>query len=967
MKQAAHFFLFLFLFAANAKAQCPMGVIASASSNPVCKGDSSQITTVLIGGCSSYTVTNIANATISGTPINVTLGNDQVSTALPIGFTFNFFCINYTQFYISSNGFITFSPSSPDGCCSGQAIPNAAAPNNLIALAWEDYDPSAGGTINYFTTGTAPNRQLVVNFINVPHFGGGGGALTGQIVLYETTNEIDVQITSQTSDGGLHTQGVEDASGTIGFASPGRNAVSWSTSNNGKRFSPGPSPSGSFTYSWSPSTGLSNTTIGNPVASPLQTTTYVVTVSDTACPPISDTLIIFVDTSITTVSILNPDTFICAGGNVQMVIADTGAATYFWSPATALSCITCPNPVASPSFTTTYYVTAYTPMGICSDADSITISVGNLNQILISASATSMCSAGDTVQLDASAGNSNCSTYTILNVPFAPVAGNGTSVVLGDDQLSSSLPIGFNFTFYCNNYSNFMISSNGFITFEAAATNNGCCTGQLLPNPATPNDLVSFAWNDLDPSSGGNIDYFTTGSAPNRKLVMNFTNVPHFSGGGPVTAQVLLYESTNTIEIHTTSMLTDGTAHTMGLENSAGSMAHPVAGRNADATWSASNEGIRFMPGSTVGNLTYTWAPVSGLSNPNIANPVSTPTGTITYTVTVTDTLAGCSLSGVITVTVSPVPTAVVSPASATICAGQFTTLTASGGTAYSWAPGGQTTSAIAVAPFSTTSYTVTVTNASGCTDDAVVTVTVNALPFITIAGNTTICNGQSATLTATGGATYSWIPSGQTINPIVVTPTANTTYSVIGTNASGCTNAASVTVNVIQPAVASFTFSVAGSTVTFTSTSQNATSWNWNFGDAGTSTLQNPVHVYASNGTYTVTLIVSNACGSDTATSVIIIATGVEEYANNYLLSVFPNPASDKITISIEALNPSASTGTIMVLNAIGKEIFYIDIQRILSFWEQPITFAAASSGIYLIKVTLDDAVLTRRVVINK
>lgn len=1284
MKHSTHLFFLCLLFSINASAQCPTGVIASASSNPVCSGDSSQITTALIGGCSSYTVTNIPSATIPGAPINVTLGNDQVSSALPIGFTFNFFCINYTQFYISSNGFITFSSASTSGCCSGQAIPNAAAPNNLIALAWEDYDPSAGGTINYFTTGTAPNRQLIVNFTNVPHFGGGGGPLTGQIVLYETTNVIDIQITSQTSDGGLHTQGVEDASGTIGFASPGRNAVSWSTSNNGKRFTPGTSPSGSFTYNWSPSIGLSNANISNPVASPLQTTTYVVTVSDTACPSISDTLIIFVDTSVTSVSILNPDTFICAGGNVQMVIADTGAASFFWSPATALSCTTCPNPVASPSFTTTYYVTAYTPMGICSDADSITISVGNLNQILISASATSMCSAGDTIQLDASAVNSNCSTYTILNVPFAPVAGSGSSVVLGDDQLSASLPIGFNFTFYCNNYSNFMISSNGFITFEAAAINNGCCTGQLLPNTVAPNDLVSFAWDDLDPSSGGTIDYFTTGSAPNRKLVMNFNNVPHFSGGGgPVTSQVVLYESSNMVEIYTASMVTDGTAHTMGLEDSAGTMAHPVAGRNSDATWSASNEGIRFMPGSSAANLTYSWAPTSGLSNPNvsnplafptqtttytvtvadsvcvlsdtitiyvdtnvvsvtilnadtlicygdsvqinttssgassylwspatglscstcanpianplfsttyyitaytaigacsstdtvtigvssltqvtataspnpacgvgdsvqlnvaisgvppsgycfptfsspcssgdyienfsfntivnnlsgcngnannyifypasttvipgntynlsmqsgaswaqgfgvwidynqdgdfndpgefvyasptsattpfntvitiptnalpgttrlrvvctwattviasqscnpsftfgecedynvlvsgpqsnftynwiptanltnpnIANPVSTPTGTTTYTVTVTDTLVGCSLSGVITVTVSPVPTAAISPASATICAGQFTTLTASGGGTYSWAPGGQTTSAIAVAPFTSTSYTVTVTNASGCTDDAVVTVTVNALPFISITGNTSICSGQSATLTATGGASYSWIPGGQTTNSIVVTPTANTTYSVIGTNASGCTNASSVTVTVTQPAVASFTFSVAGSTVTFTSTSQNATSWNWNFGDAGTSTLQNPVHVYAANGTYTVTLIVSNACGSDTTTSIIIIATGVEEYSSNYLLNVFPNPASDKITISIEALSSSESKGALAVLNAIGKEIYYMDIPRMHSLWEQQITFDAVSSGIYLIKITFDDAVLTRRVVVNK
>jgi len=1280
MKQITLIFSLLFLFISSAYAQCPSGAIASASSNPICKGDSTQLTTALLGGCSSYTVTNIPNTTITGIATNVILGNDQVSAALPIGFTFNFFCLDYTQFYISSNGFITFTPSSPDGCCSGQFIPNAAAPNNLIALAWEDYNPSAGGTINYFTAGTAPNRTLVVNFTTVPHFGGGGGALNGQLVLYETTNIIDIQINSQTSDGGLHTQGIEDASGTIALASPGRNAANWSTANNGKRFTPGSAASGSFTYNWVPSTGLSNPNISNPMASPLQTTTYVVTVSDVSCPSVSDTIIISVDTTTISVSILNPDTFICAGGTVQMAIADTGAATYLWSPSTALSCTTCPNPIASPSFTTTYYVTAYTPMGICSATDTMTISVGNLNQILITASATSMCSAGDTVQLDASAVNSNCSTYTDINIPFAPVVGSGTPITLLDDQMSAVLPIGFSFNFYCNNYTDFYISSNGFITFNNDP-NSGCYSGQLLPDVVTPNNLISFAWDDLDPSSGGTIDYFTTGSAPNRRLIVNFNNVPHFgAGGGPVSAQVALNESSNIIEIHTTSMLTDGTAHTMGLEDSTGSMAHPITGRNADATWSAANEGIRFIPGSASANLTYSWVPATGLSNdsianplafptitttytvtvadsvcilsdtitiyvdtnmvtvniitpdtticygdnvqinttsagaatylwspatglscttcsnpiatpsftttyyvtaysligacsstdtiaigvssltqitptaspnpacgagdsvqlnvaisgvppsgycnptysagctsgdfinnfsfntivnnlsgcttnPNsytyyptsttviagntynlsmqagsqwqqgfgvwidynqdgdfndptefvyasptaattvfnttivipmtafpgttrlrvlcnyattvtatqsclsttfgecedynvlisgpqsnftynwapaasvsnstIANPIATPTALTTYTVTVTDTLAGCSLSGVVTVTVTPAPTANISPASATICAGQFTTLTASGGGTYLWSSG-QSTAAITVAPFTSTNYTVTVTNAAGCTDDAVVSVTVNPLPFISISGSTSICSGQSATLTATGGSTYVW-SSGQTTNPIVVAPSANTTYSVIGTNASGCTNSSAVTVTVLPQPVASFTFSIAGTTATFTSTSQNATSWNWNFGDASTSTLQNPVHIYTTAGTYTVTLVVSNGCGSDTTTAVVIITTGVEEYAGNYSLTVFPNPATDKITVNIEAINPSVTKGTLTVYNAIGKEIYYMDIPRIGSSWKHPIEFDAASAGIYLIKITLDDAVLTRRVVINK
>ncbi|MEW6470610.1 MAG: hypothetical protein AB1458_16995, partial [Bacteroidota bacterium] len=280
---------------------------------------------------------------------------------------------------------------------SGQLIPNSAAPNNLIALAWEDYDPSQGGTISYFTTGTAPNRLLVVHFNQVPHAGGGGGPVNAQIVLYETTHVIEIHTTSQVSDGGLHTMGIENAGGTIAVAAPGRNAANWTTNSDGKRFTPGPVPSGSFTYAWSPSAGLSNASIANPSAYPAQTTTYVVTVSDTACPSVSDTLILTVDTVSVTVSVLTPDTAICSG-SIPVSIASSNAGSYAWAPSSGLSCTNCSNPVASPTSTITYVVTAFTPMGMCSAKDSFSVYVSNLKQFNISASADSVCN-GDSVQL----------------------------------------------------------------------------------------------------------------------------------------------------------------------------------------------------------------------------------------------------------------------------------------------------------------------------------------------------------------------------------------------------------------------------------------------------------------------------------------------------------------------------------------------------------------------------------------
>lgn len=172
---------------------------------------------------------------IAGT--SVALTDDMVSASLPIGFTFNYFGVDYTQFYISSNGYIGFTAGMLNGCCSGQTIPTAGNPDNLIAFAWEDINPSSGGTIRYLTTGTAPNQKLIVEFSGVPHFGG-GNAITVQVHLYETSNIIEIHTTSMPSDGGNHTMGIENADGSIGYAVPGRNAISWSASNDYVAFIP---------------------------------------------------------------------------------------------------------------------------------------------------------------------------------------------------------------------------------------------------------------------------------------------------------------------------------------------------------------------------------------------------------------------------------------------------------------------------------------------------------------------------------------------------------------------------------------------------------------------------------------------------------------------------------------------------------------------------------------------------------
>jgi hypothetical protein len=158
------------------------------------------------------------------------------------------------------------------------------------------------------------------------------------------------------------------------------------------------------------------------------------------------------------------------------------------------------------------------------------------------------------------------------------------------------------------------------------------------------------------------------------------------------------------------------------------------------------------------GGYSYSWSPSTGLSSATVANPTASPASTTTYTVTVTDSALNTAQSSV-TVTVHALPT--VSVNSATICAGGSATLTATNNASsptYLWSPGGATTQSITVSPASTTTYTVTVTDGTtGCANTGSGTVTINALPTITLGANPTLpyhsSTNASLAYTATSGS----------------------------------------------------------------------------------------------------------------------------------------------------------------------------------------------------------------------
>lgn len=186
-------------------------------------------------------------------------------------------------------------------------------------------------------------------------------------------------------------------------------------------------------------------------------------------------------------------------------------------------------------------------------------------------------------------------------IPFAPKPGPFANPVPPcDDCVFQALPIGFSFTFFGNTYSTFSISTNGFIGF-GSNTLNGCCSGRPIPLNDDFNNIIAAAWTDLSSTYGGLISYETRGQAPNRYLVVAYQDVPWF-GDEPavsrVTSQIVLYEGSNTIEIHTTHQST-GHIYTQGVEDATGLFGAVVAGRSA-ANYGLVNDAVRF---TTIGNF----------------------------------------------------------------------------------------------------------------------------------------------------------------------------------------------------------------------------------------------------------------------------------------------------------------------------------------------------------------------------
>jgi metal-sulfur cluster biosynthetic enzyme len=711
---------------------------AAAAASTVCPGSATTLTAT--AGPTGYSVSSIPYSFVTQTsptaPSMTAVDDGTTTSAITLPFTFRFYGVNYTSVWLGTNGYINFGASGSTLHTTGTVWPSAtAAPLAGIAAFYADISASAGN-VTYSTEGTAPNRKFVVKTINGACCGGGTG-YQGEIILYESSNIIDIMVTNTLSN--TLTCGIQNETGTLATTAPGRSAATYQiTTPEGWRFFPPPS---SFSYAWSPSTGLSSTTASGPTATVSSATTYSVTITDpsSGCNA----------TATTAVGVFTPPTVgitlgstACAGGTMS----GTGALAYAWSPSTGLSATNVTTVTASPATAVTYTVTGTDVNGCTGTATQI---INPTPVLTLTPTSATYCSTGSPVGISASGASTySWSPSTGLDVVTGSSvnASPSTSSVYTVTGTSAAGCIGTGTTTVTSNIATTAISGPSAIL---------CLPGTMILTEGGSGGSWSSSNTSIATVSAAGIVYGVSASAT--PITITYNN-PTCGGSADYTITVA-----------------DG-GFTVSTTPSSG-------------TYCASGSPLSV---TASGATTYVWTPADGLNTTVGATVSASPSVTTTYTVT--GTTGSCSNSANITVTNN---TPVISGTSTSLCAGQTTTWTSTGGsgTWSSSATGVATvnasTGAITGVAGGTANITFTVTS-TGCY--AVRAITINALP--TLSATPTVaaaCSGTGVTIVASGASTYSWAPAtglNTTLGTVVTaTPTVATTYTITGTSAIGCSS----------------------------------------------------------------------------------------------------------------------------------------------------------------------------------
>lgn len=605
---------------------------------------------------------------------------------------------------------------------------------------------------------------------------------------------------------------------------------------------------------------------------------YYVTVTDNSCIRLRGVDSVLITTSFPTT--LSNDTSVCSG--VQVPLQATGGTTYTWSPAGSLSNANISNPLASPSSTTTYYVTISD--GACNKTDSVTVTI-NISPTL-TVSNVSICN-GQPDTLFASGassylwntGDNNSfivvnpaatTTYTVTGTT-AGCTGTGSGIVtvngLPNPQITpfNHATCGFNngnatasggsTYLWSNGQSTATISGLSAGVYTVTVSSGAGCsatTSVTINNIAPPVASATATNENCGHANGTASATVTDGTAPfsfawsNSQFNQNIINLP----ANTYTVTVTDADGCTSVASATVSNIAGPSLQILNIVNDVCTYGNGSATVNA----------VGGVP-----PYTYLWS-----SGDNTATAVNLYSGS--YTCTVTDS-NNCTAFNTALITDTPGPLIAqggVTFASCGMADGGASLNVSSGLPPYNFAwntSPQQFTQNLQNVP--TGNYCVTVTDANSCSATTCINVGENSGPSATASSVNEICDQSNGSATANPsgglGIYYFLWSDGQTTQ--TATGLTQGTYTVTVSDA-GCSTV--VSVNVLETPGPDAGFSAHPPILTLMdgpvsfldNSSGNIVSWNWSFGDGSSGSGPDPEHPYLNIGTYPVVLIVTDNNG---------------------------------------------------------------------------------------------------------
>ena len=419
------------------------------------------------------------------------------------------------------------------------------------------------------------------------------------------------------------------------------------------------------------------------------------------------------------------NTSICIGQSTTLTAVGSGFTSYSWTP-TSVTTVTA---ALNPTTTTTYTLLAGTSTLGCTYSNTKTVSVNPKPTISV---------------VDTHPGGLQCPgfTYTVYALGASTYTWN-SGATTSSIVVSPTVPTSYSVT---------GTSPAGCISINTATSYPYAIAANPTVNiTSSSSPLCSGASATLS-ASGANTYTWSTGGV-GTSIAVNPTVTTVYTATGTAVSSCkdtetisLVVNPTPTLTVNNYTICTGGTATLLAS-----------------------------------GATSYSWS--TGATTASIA---VTPSSNTNYTVT--GTLLGCTNTKTLNVTIGSALGINISPSSPNICIGNSGTLTANGAASYTWSTGSNNTS-ITISPTLTTTYTLIGTSGS-CSGTNTISITISSNPTVSATSSSSlICTGNNATLSAMGANNYNWNPGNISGTQVVVSPSASTIYTVVGTDANNCVN----------------------------------------------------------------------------------------------------------------------------------------------------------------------------------